>query len=552
MNSDNSDSPAAPSFRRQDNLPRWVVALLVIFLVMRVYDVCIYPLLTHSSHKSQAAAKAGGLDDEAMQDWIQTDLQAKYAFVLAHSKPATVVHPDGKSLQDALKAAERLQKETGNSPGAARRVILLRALVDIAMPGDKNVPPLAIGKNKLAPLDAFGAALPADLDAADKARYAGEARLWRTVFEGGKLTSSQIGEAAAKISRLPNIRWWRSPALMALYNQQNDSAKSNSYAMQARADAVPSLVPFGLLGALRIGLILLGIALLLYFAYRARQRRKLPPGAALKSDLWPTVPERIPLSERRLGAGDLMGVFVLYLVTRAVIEFLLTGASGFDVKGLPHFAGLLAPFHGTLQKMPSSDRMTAEIVLESIVYLLSAVPPFIMLWTLARQRGANLGDELGWTSRNLGANLLYGIGGFGIASALILPVSAIARQIFQYAPDPSNPVIPQLANTSGFWGPFLLIALASIGAPIIEELLFRGVFYNSAKMLIGVWPAIVLTGLVFGFIHPVGIAEMFAIATLGGVFAWMAETRKSLAPSMLGHFLLNSTSTLLLLSVLSG
>lgn len=531
-----------------------MIALLAIFLVVRIYDVGIQPFITHHSRSKAAAAvpKPSGIDDEAMQDWMQADLQAKYAFMATLAKPDSAVRLSVKPLRDALNAASKLQSETSNSPGAARRVILLRALVNIAAPGDKNVPPLAIGKNGLAPLDAFGKPLPSELFAVDRKRYVVESRLWQTVFEGGALTSRQIADAAAQISRLPNLRWWRNPALMALYNEQGDTARSNSYAKQARADAVPSLVPFGLLSSLRVGLMLLGVVLLIYFAVRARQKRALPPGAELQADLWPTVPERIPLSERRLGAGDLMGVFVLYLVTRAVIGFLLTGVSGFDVKGLPRFAGLLAPFHGALERMPSSERITVGIVIECVVYLLSAVPPFIMLWTLARRRGALLGDELGWTRRKLGTNLLYGVGGFGIASGLLLPVSLVAREIFRYAPDPSNPVIPQLANTSGFWGPFLLIALASVGAPIIEELLFRGVFYNSAKLLVGVWPAIVLTGLVFGFVHPVGIAEMFAIATLGGVFAWMAETRKSLAPSMLGHFLLNSTSTLLLLSVLSG
>jgi membrane protease YdiL (CAAX protease family) len=134
----------------------------------------------------------------------------------------------------------------------------------------------------------------------------------------------------------------------------------------------------------------------------------------------------------------------------------------------------------------------------------------------------------------------------------MLPVIWLGQWLFRHAPDPSNPVIPQLVGTSGFWGPFLLLLLASVAAPIVEEVLFRGVFYNAAKMRLGVWPAIVLTGFVFGFVHPVGIAEMLAIGTLGGVFAWMAETRKSLAPSMFAHFLQNFTTTVLLLSVLSG
>jgi membrane protease YdiL (CAAX protease family) len=62
----------------------------------------------------------------------------------------------------------------------------------------------------------------------------------------------------------------------------------------------------------------------------------------------------------------------------------------------------------------------------------------------------------------------------------------------------------------------------------------------------------VLTGLVFGLVHPVGIVEKLAIAVLGGVFAWMAQTRKSLVPSMTAHCLNNLTSTLILLFALAN
>ena len=128
----------------------------------------------------------------------------------------------------------------------------------------------------------------------------------------------------------------------------------------------------------------------------------------------------------------------------------------------------------------------------------------------------------------------------------------LAPKLFRHAPSPSNPVIPQIIGTSGFWATTLLILLASVAAPLVEELLFRGVLYNAIKLRLGVWPAIVLTGLVFGVVHPVGIAEMLAIAVLGGVFAWMAETRKSLVPSITAHFVNNFTATLLLLFALSG
>ena len=216
------------------------------------------------------------------------------------------------------------------------------------------------------------------------------------------------------------------------------------------------------------------------------------------------MPDAIPFAARKLGAGDLMGVFVLYLLTSEALGMVLGGLADNHLPLLRHFHGLLAPYRPRIERLPAQQRTTIGILLESAVYLLSAVPPFIMLAVLARRRGASLADEIGWTRRKLGLNLVYGIGGFAIASCLMVPVALLGARLFRHAPDPSNPVIPQLIGTSGILGPLILVLLASFAAPVVEELLFRGVFYNAAKMRLGVWPAIVLTGAVFGFIHPVG------------------------------------------------
>lgn len=538
------------SLRRRDSLSPWVILLLVLLLGRQLYDVGIAPFFSrtvlHKPLTTATDANSGEMDSDSMQDLIQVDLQAKIAYLTTLTRPTGGAAPDVESLRTALKAAESLQHETGNSPGAARRLIILRALFP---PGKDAVPPLVVGKNGMAPLAAFGPALPRDLSPPEKARYAAEGRLWQTVFQGGRLTARQVADADAQIRRMPVLHWWKSPALSALYTAQGNTVEAGRNARQARDRALPSVVPVVLLLLVRFGFILVGLLLLLYLVIRAVLQRKAAPRVSVGGDLWPTVPAALADAQRRLGAGDLMGIFVLYLTAREVISAVLVG---FGVPHLFHFGGLLAPFRPALAHMAPSQRTTTGIVLESVVYVLSAVPSFVALWTMARRRGASLADEIGWTRRRLGANLMYGLGGFAIASALMLPVAFLARRVFEHAPDPSNPVIPQLMNTTGFWGPFLLVVLASFCAPVVEEFLFRGVLYQAVRQRMGVWPAIVVTGLVFGFVHPVGIAEMLAIGTLGGVFAWMAETRKSLAPSMTAHFLQNFSTTLLLLAIMAG
>ena len=528
--------PLPPHPARRDALPWWVIGLLAVFAALRLTEAATAPQQS-SRVGSRLAQKAdGSLDSSSMQDLIQADLKAKtaYALSLAQSaSPGAVVHPDVPSLQDALKAAETLLGES-HAPGAARRVILLRALL-----AQRAVPPLA-AVHGFVPLDAFTNALPADLPAPDKARYGAEGRLWQTVFEGGRLTPKQTAAAAAQIRALPGIRWWRNPALQALYGAQGDLSEANRFARAAQRDALPFLAPVVVLILFRVGLMLLGGAWLLYFLVRPKNE-----GAGL----WPTVPAAVPDAERRLGAGDLMAVFVVYLLAREVIGWTLTG---FGIPHRFHVSGLLTPYLPLLKALPAARRSAVSVGLEAAVYVLSAVPPILYLWAMARARGASLAREIGWQARPAGRNLLYGLGGFGVASALMLPAALIGRAVFRHAPDPSNPVIPQLVGASGVGTILLLVGLASVAAPLVEEVLFRGVLYQAARLKLGVWPAIVVTGLVFGFAHPVGVAEMLAIAVLGGVFAWMAETRKSLLPSMFAHCLQNLSTTLLLLFILAG
>ena len=192
--------------------------MLTVFLIARLYDVGVAPFLTHkSASKSVPVAKDSGLDDASMQDLLQTDLLAKTAYSAAFGKTGDWWwRPDIKTLRAALKAAGELQRDSGNSPAAARRLLLLRAALNLTAPGTRNVPPLSAGLHGLLPLDAFGSALPADLPAVDRAPYAAEGRLWQRVFAGGSLTARQTASAAAQIQRIPNIRWWQYPALQSL------------------------------------------------------------------------------------------------------------------------------------------------------------------------------------------------------------------------------------------------------------------------------------------------------------------------------------------------
>lgn len=515
----------------RDTLPLWVTILLLVFAGLRLYEVVSGTGVPRLPGKKTVRAADGGMDTDSMTDLLSADVYAKSAFVTTLLQPNSVIRPDVKSLRQALKSAEELQRDSHNAPGAARRVILLRYLV-----GDPV--PLAPGRNDLSPLAAFRDALPRDLPAPDRAAFAAEARLWETVFAGGRLSPKQIAQAARQIQTTPTLRWWKYPALSALYRNQGDISEANRALRDARTRALPSLTLAGLMNLGLFGLGLLGLGLLLALGIRAAQTRSNPSAPRLLPSFWPDLPETLSRDERRLRAGDLLGVFVLYLVSRELLGVLV---------GL-----VLIPYQTQISQLAAAQRSAVGVVLQTVVYVLSALPPIVALRVMARRRGASLADELGWTARARGVNMLYGVAGYAMALPLMIIISKIGQWVFRHAPSPANPAIPQLINISQFWVQIVMVLLLAVAAPLVEELLFRGVLFNALKLRLAVWPSILLTGFVFGAVHPVGIAGMLPLMVLGSVFAWMAHKRASLVPSITAHALQNLTTALLLLFVLAS
>jgi uncharacterized protein len=84
--------------------------------------------------------------------------------------------------------------------------------------------------------------------------------------------------------------------------------------------------------------------------------------------------------------------------------------------------------------------------------------------------------------------------------------------------------------------------LVSVVAPIAEEFFFRGFFYGALRNWRGVWPAAIITGLVFGAIH-IGSAEvalLLPLAFFGFTLCLLRERTGSLLPCIVLHCANNS------------
>ncbi|MDO8211514.1 CPBP family intramembrane glutamic endopeptidase [Conexibacter sp. CPCC 206217] len=84
--------------------------------------------------------------------------------------------------------------------------------------------------------------------------------------------------------------------------------------------------------------------------------------------------------------------------------------------------------------------------------------------------------------------------------------------------------------------------LVTVVAPLAEEFLFRGFFFGALRNWRGVWPAAIITGVVFGAIHGAGTDAEFLplLMLLGFLLCVVRWVTRSLLPCIALHAVNNS------------
>jgi hypothetical protein len=168
-----------------------------------------------------------------------------------------------------------------------------------------------------------------------------------------------------------------------------------------------------------------------------------------------------------------------------------------------------------------------------------------------RFRGYSFADmrrEIGWVG---GVGPLREVLMGWVGYVALLPVLGIgflltALLISLTDQTPAHPIVFEFGE-GGSTGLFTIFFMACIAAPIVEESLFRGVFYGYLRGRWGMVASGLLTGLVFAAIHPQGWVAIPALGAIGFNLAVIREWRGSLIGSMAAHFA-NNFGVLLLAS----
>ena len=164
---------------------------------------------------------------------------------------------------------------------------------------------------------------------------------------------------------------------------------------------------------------------------------------------------------------------------------------------------------------------------------------FFLYITLSVMDGVPFWSTLGW--RKLVVNSaapsnpwLYFVGGIVLAIGVALASSRMKT--------PENLPIEELFKNRT--GAFLLMGMAVLLAPLVEETVFRGYLYPLFAKSLGVAPAVVITGVLFGFMHApqlgwtLGLVTM--LITVGIIFTLARARTGTVLASFLLHLGYNS------------
>lgn len=163
-------------------------------------------------------------------------------------------------------------------------------------------------------------------------------------------------------------------------------------------------------------------------------------------------------------------------------------------------------------------------------------------------------------AKEIGAGLLCYLSAvplLAVGLVIFAILSFIAKLLEGPTPPPSHPAVEMLGG-AGAGRIAMLFLLASVTAPIVEEIMFRGFLYGHlrgictprirvASMIV----AALASSVVFAIIHPQGVLFVPALGGLAVAFCLFREARGSLIAPMVAHGVNNAVTLTLGLTLLS-
>lgn len=155
-----------------------------------------------------------------------------------------------------------------------------------------------------------------------------------------------------------------------------------------------------------------------------------------------------------------------------------------------------------------------------------------------RKGAGTLAEDFGLRGRwsDVATGVVVAVG----AQLLVLPAIAYLLRPLLGNPEVSGPVEDLLDKAHGLAFAGLLLSVA-VGAPIVEELFFRGLLLRSLQRRLPDWAAVAVSAVAFGIAHgsalPVDavVLVMVSLTVFGAILATLAVKTGRLGPGIVAH-----------------
>jgi membrane protease YdiL (CAAX protease family) len=165
---------------------------------------------------------------------------------------------------------------------------------------------------------------------------------------------------------------------------------------------------------------------------------------------------------------------------------------------------------------------------------------WIMVYSIKSKYNSNL-NQMGinmllWVKKSVQSIAIYA--GFFPVLMVVAYIGVLFCFYIGVSPE-AHPLVDILKE--GQLGLFMLyiVTIAVIFAPVFEEILFRGLFYQSLKKRFGLWQAAIISSVLFSILH-FNTAQFLPIFGLGILLCFVFEYTGSLVPVIVLHIFNNA------------
>ncbi len=204
---------------------------------------------------------------------------------------------------------------------------------------------------------------------------------------------------------------------------------------------------------------------------------------------------------------------------------------------VPYLAssGVLKEGNEKLAEFAATDPMA--IIVQMVAIIPAHLITLFFAWVLVTSRGQySTRDTLGWS---------WGGVRWWHYVLIFAAFWGLAMVVGNYAPETENQLIRILQSSRT--AVFVVAFMATFTAPLVEEVIYRGVLYSAFQRSFGVPAAVVLVTLIFSLVHVPQYYEspatIFLLTILSLILTLMRVFSGSLLPSVIFHTMINASQS---------